>query len=264
MPAAQLAAVCADPRADAPRERFADFIARSEPATAAFVRAQLDLARRRRAAKTRDPEIERAAWSCGSPGEAHVARAYTPVVRLLSTSPTPAWAVPPAYGRGFVEACEVDGGWFALRGSELTALAPILDVCVHRLPRDATEFFDSPALINLRSIRFAGPPLAETQVQVLSASPYLARLCFLDLSRMELPRAALDALLCSNSLPSLRYLRTIGNRFPDINPTSDEEDGQVFGEIESNFAAELCAIHGPKPWLRGYSENRVPVSEAFG
>ena len=255
-------AVLADPRADAPRERFAVAIARSEPETASFVRAQLELARKRRACASRHPEVERAAWSCGVPDSRHTERGMSALLSLLAQSDRPKWAAAPGYGRGFVEACDVDGAWFSARGGELTHLAPILDLCVHRLPADAREFFDSPALIHLRSLRFEGPALTEAQVAALSESPYLGKLRVLDISHMQLQQSALEVLLQPSALPRLRYLRVVGNQFPDINPVAHQE-GREFGVVPSAFAETLCEKHGVRAWLSGFCEDDAPLPEAF-
>lgn len=52
------AAVTVQARADAPRARFAELVSATEPDTAQFVRAQLMVAARRRAAGKRDREVE--------------------------------------------------------------------------------------------------------------------------------------------------------------------------------------------------------------
>ena len=68
--ASALTAVIGRPRDDAPRERFADLIAAPEPATAAFIRAQMDVARRRRQKPRPDRAVERSALGYAPPAEA--------------------------------------------------------------------------------------------------------------------------------------------------------------------------------------------------
>lgn len=81
---------------------------------------------------------------------------------------------------------------------------------------------------------------------------------------MDLPQVALDALLYSAGLGALRYVRAVGNRFPDINPQVDADNDQMYGEFSSSFAAKLRELHGEHRWLDGFSEARVPVPEALG
>lgn len=256
------AAVVARPRDDAPRARFADLVAGTEPDTATFVRDQLALAQRRRAAGRADPAVERAARRLLAPPAAHDRR-FDAARRLLDGT-VPAWAQAFGFGRGFLERATVSGAWFAARGLELTSLAPIVDVTLTAVPADATELFDSPAWSHVRSLRFKGPPVTLAQVEALAASPYLAQLRGLDLASMDLPEAAAHTLARAPTLSHLRYVRADGNRFPDVNPTLDEQDGQAYGERPSVFAAQLRARYGDRPWLAGVVLEREPHPEAWG
>ncbi len=253
-------AVLASPRDDAPRARFADLVAASEPATATFVRGQLELARRRRQKARRDRQVERSALP--SPPPQHEAR-FARALRLLDGT-VPAWTQRLGYGRGFLERATVSGTWFASRGSELLALAPIVDVTVFACPADATELFDSPAWAQVRSLRFVGAPLDTSQVDAICQSPYLGRLAVLDMSQMGLPLSALHAVIRAPLLARLRYLRADGNEFPDPNPTVDEQDGQSFGERPSAFAESLRQQFGARPWLEGIPQELEPHPEALG
>lgn len=253
-------AVLAAPRDDAPRARFADLVASAEPDTASFVRTQLDLARRRRQKPRRDRQVERGAVA--APPPRHEARFAA--ARALLDGTVPGWTQRLGYGRGFLERVTVDGAWFASRGSELLARAPIVDVTVHACPADPTELFDSPAWAHVRSLRFVGASLHLSQVECLCQSPYLGRLAVLDLSQMGLPLSALHAVIRAPLLARLRYLRADGNEFPDPNPTIDEQDGQSFGERASAFAEALRQQFGDRPWLAGIPQEAEPHPEALG
>lgn len=256
------AAVVAAPREDAPRARFADLAASPEPATAAFVRDQLATAVRRRSAGRRDREIERAARRVLAPPPVHEARFRR--ARALLAGTVPAWAEAWGYGRGFLERACVDAAWFAARGVELAAAAPIVDVVLTGLPHDATECFDSPAWAHARSLRFAGPPPTAAHVEALAASPYFGALRSLDLGGAGLPATAIYAVAASPTLRGLRYVRADGNAFPDVNPAQDEQDGQVYGARPSTFAAELRARYGPLSWLSGVPAEEEPPPETWG
>ncbi len=248
--ASAMAAVIGRPRDDAPRERFADLIAAPEPATAAFIRAQVDVARRRRHKPRPDRAVERSARSCGLPSPAHEERGLARVAALLDGT-VPAWAQGLRYGRGFVETATVDGRWFEGHGSDLMALAPIIDVTVHNPPSDAEALFDSPAWTQVRSLRFSGSPPTIGTLRALSASPYLGNLTVLCIDQAKLPEAAIHLVAAAAGLRSLAYVRADGNQFPDVNPSQDEQDGAVYGEVPSAFAATLALKHGDRRWLKG-------------
>lgn len=257
------AAVIAQPRADAPRERFADLVASTEPATAAFVRAQLAVAAKRRAAGRRDRAVEALAIRCLAPPPEQDARGTGVVTRLLGSS-VPASLQRMAWGRGFLERLTVDAAWFTQRGPELMALAPIVDVTVHLSPCDPEELFDSPAWTHVRSLRFVGPPLAMPVITALTRSPYLSRLAMLDLSYARLPEAAIHLVAEAGGLGGLKYLIAAGNGFPDVNRSVDEEDGVVYGEKASQFAAQLATRHGARLWFNGIPSELEPHPETFG
>jgi hypothetical protein len=257
------AAVCAEPREDGPRERFADLVAAAEPATASFIRDQLDLARRRRQHARRNREVERGAMRVAAPPPGHDARFAR--ARELLEGTVPAWTQRFGFGRGFLEKATVDGAWFATRGTDLLAAAPVIDVAVHALPPDATACFDNPAWAQVRALHFVGPPITLAQVEALAASPYLVRLVWLDIAAARLPEAAIHAIAASPTLRALRYVRADGNGFPDPNPTLDEADGQVYGELRSAFGEALRARHGERPWLvPGVPAEAGPPPEALG
>ncbi len=258
-----LSAVTARPRDDEPRLAFANTVAASEPATAAFVRAQVELCKRRRQKPRRDRNVERGASACGLPSPAHDARGLDRVATMLRGT-VPDWAQRLAYSRGFVERATVNAAWFAERGTDLVALAPVIDITVHDPPDDATELFDSPAWSQARSLRFSGRPPTLGTVRALVGSPYLSRLAVLDIAHAELSQEAIEWVAGASTLRGLRYLRAHGNHFPDPNPSLDEQDGQVFGERPSAFAAQLRARLGPLRWLDGIPQESEPHPEALG
>ena len=261
--AAAHAAVIASPREDAPRARFADLVAASEPDTAAFVRAQLDVAARRQASVRRDRAIESAASRCLAAPPKQDARGAQAVARLLAgTVPERTQRI--GYGRGFAERAVVDSAWFATNGPQLTALAPIIDITLHNSPCDPVEVFDSPAWVQVRSLRFVGPKLALPMLGALVRSPYLARLAVLDLSFAGLPEEAIHLVASSKALPGLRYVLAQENGFPDVNRGVDEQDGARYGEYDSVFAGELARKYGPLRWLNGIPPELEPAAESFG
>lgn len=261
-PASAHAAVIASPREDAPRERFADLVAASEPATAAFVRAQLAVAVKRRNAGRRDRAVEAEARRCLAPPEAQDARGAQAVRRLLGST-VPAGAPALGYGRGFAERAVVDAAWFAGHGPDLMALAPVLDVTLHNSACDAEELFDSPAWAHVRSLRFTGPRPTAQMVTALASSPYLGRLAMLDLSFAGLPTDTIHTIAASRALKGLRYLVAPGNLFPDVNRTVDEDEGGPYGERESRFAQELAGRYGSKAWFNGIPSDLEPDPESF-
>ncbi len=256
------AAVIARPRDDAPRARFADVVAQAEPETATFIRAQLDIASRRRQSGRRDRAIEMAAHRCAVAPASHDARGVHALRRLLHGS-LPEWAQRIGYGRGFAERVVVDAAWFAAGGAELTALAPVLDVSVFNSPCDPVELFNAQAWSHVRSLRFLGPTLQLRSLHALVRSPFLSRLAVLDVSFAGLPEEAIHLIASSAALPGLRYVLAQHNAFPDINRSVDEQDGARYGERNSAFAEDLALRYGPLPWLNGIPSELEPESESF-
>ncbi len=159
----------------------------------------------------------------------------------------------------------MDGRWFEGHGSDLMALAPIIDVTVHNPPADAEALFDSPAWAQVRSLCFSGSPPTIGALRALAASPYLGNLTVLCIDQARLSESAIHLVAAAVCLRNLAYVRADGNQFPDVNPSQDEQDGCVYGEVPSAFAATLLAKYGALRWLlQGFPPGIDWHAESFG
>lgn len=258
-----LAAVIADPWGDAPRAYFADAVEGVDPERAAFVRAQLDVARDRRAAGVRRRSVESDALVAGLPGLANGARWSGGIAPLLGFDGgrAPPWR----FRRGFVEEVRLPAAHFLRVAPSLYARAPILDLALTDVKSTLPALFASPHLARVRSLDLSVAGLVDEDLGPLVACRHLTRLRWLSLYFNRLTDAGVERLAAARStLPNLRFVRLDGNPCADPNPIREEEDGRTYGLSRSAREAELRERHGPLPWLGDNPSGEAPDPEAFG
>ncbi len=258
-----LAAVIADPWADRPREHFADAVEPTDPERADFVRAQLDVARARRAAGVRRKPIESDALAAAVVGLAHGARWSGGIAALLGYDgrTTPPWR----FRRGFVEEVKLPAAHFLRVAPSLYARAPILDVVLTEVKPVAAQLFASPHLARIRSLDLSVSDIGDAEVDLLVHSRHLARLRWLSLYFNRVTDDGVEALANARStLPALRFVRFDSNPCTDPNPVPDEDDGRVYGLLRSAAESDLRSRHGAVPWLGDNPSRDAPDPETFG
>jgi uncharacterized protein (TIGR02996 family) len=233
-PAALLAAVVAAPDDETPRLAYSDAIAKSDPARAELIKLQIVLARWRKAHENPDTRPEASARE-----------------RVLLDQGAAAWAadVKPLvdkcqFLRGFVEVVTLDAAKFLASAPELYRRAPILHLDLTNVKPVAAQLFQSPHLARIKSLNLRANKLGDAEAVLVAKSPYLRKLEWLDLSSNEIGEAGLDALVATDRLPRLGYLRFEDNTAADPTPRhADEYDA------ESAQATALQAKHGKRAWL---------------
>src|SRR5579883_1494438 len=164
-----LDAVLADPAADAPRLRYAEWCDRQGDPRGAFIRAQL---------------------SPGGGGEDH-----SPATEAWAKAFTPWSARDFVFRRGFVEGLSLSGRAFITLGGPLFRMTPLREVRLVAVAWYTDELARAPHLANLERLDLSGNHVGQAGVRDLAGSPYTARLAGLDLARNSLAPAGLAELL---------------------------------------------------------------------
>lgn len=229
-----LAAVVADPDADAPRLAYADAVEAADPARAEFIRAQVALARsadlalavRTKAlAKTHGPRwIAELPALDGVTWGSHFMRGFVADVATASPDALRRHAAA-LFAAAPVERLTCPGVSPATL-ADLLAVPELARVRGLSLPgrRDAESLgnaearllADCAALAGLRRLALWNHHLGEPGVQALAGSLHLGQLRSLDLTQNRVPSAGLLALAYSDSLPALTDLHLYGNRIDDV------------------------------------------------
>jgi uncharacterized protein (TIGR02996 family) len=186
--------ILAYPDDDAPRLIYADWLdEHGDPDRAAFIRAQVELARMRLDHPKRDAlvQIERtllgkhaAAWSAW----------------------VPSWVRERKFHRGFLEWVRCDADAFIAGADELRRQTPLAGACLDGKGHIARPLFISRCLEGLRSLTLsvAVPPGGWME---LANCRYLYRLRDLTLNSKGPADQVVAALMGSDTLPALRRLR---------------------------------------------------------
>ena len=256
------AAILASPWADAPRERFAECVAQSDPERAQFIRRQLAVAVQRRRAGVRKKPIESDAMLAGLPGLKHGVRWSGPVAPLLGFDGTN--GAPWRFRRGFVEQVTIATPHFLKIAGSLYGRAPILDLVLTDARPHIRALFSSPHLARIRSIDLSNNKLGDAEIEVLSKSAQLSRLRWLSLYFNAVSDRGVEYLAAAKErLPALRFVRLDSNPCGDPNPYFDEEDGRTYELVRSAVGDELVEKHGPLAWIGDNPSTFAPDPETF-
>lgn len=183
---ALLDAVLADPDADAPRLRYADWCDEREDPRGQFIRAQ-------------------------------IAQEFRQVILHLANreqwiAPFAPWSAEDiVFRRGFVESLSLTGRAFISISDGLFRLAPIRDVRLVAVQPFMEELARTPNLARLDRLDLRGNWIGSEGLTALLTSPYLSTLCLLDLSFNGLSDTDVLPLLDSSALPGLAELELSGN-----------------------------------------------------
>ncbi len=196
---ALLDAVLADPDADEPRLRYADWCDRQGDPRGEFIRAQIS---------------ERRGLSPPSEGTAGT----SPAARLLALH-HPRWCVPFApwsardieFRRGFAEAMSLAGRTFISIGDGLFRTTPLRDVRLVAVAPFLNELARTANLAKLDRLDLSGNWIGPAGMRELAGSPHLTRLRALDLSRNGLGPDGLRELLAAPWRSQLRSLSLVDN-----------------------------------------------------
>lgn len=191
---ALLRAILADPDDDAPRLIYADWIDENgDPARAAFIRAQITLARLPQDHPDRDRlvQTERTLWKQN---------------RDAWKAWVPKWAHVDRFHRGFLEDIRCDAEDFIAHSDEVRSRTPLMGARLDGLEAIAVPVFRSRALDGMRRLTLSFP-MRQAAWQQFAECPYLTRLTELDLTSNGGAQWMIHALIHSTGLPALRALK---------------------------------------------------------
>jgi uncharacterized protein (TIGR02996 family) len=199
---ALLDAVLADPDADAPRLRYADWCDRQGDERGEFIRLQIEEYHRGGRGGRREEEPKYLSPSVPS--------APSAVNRFLQAL-TPWSARDVEFRRGFAEAMSLAGRAFISISDGLFRTTPLRDVRLVAVQPFLGELARTANLSKLERLDLSGNQVGPAGVRELAGSPHLARLRELDLTANDLDAAAVAALAGSPHLAGLRVLRVADN-----------------------------------------------------
>lgn len=204
---ALLRAILEDPDDDAPRLIYADWLDENgDPARAAFIRAQIKLARLPQDDPHRDRlvQTERTLWKLN---------------RDAWKAWVPKWARVDRFHRGFLEDIRCDAEDFIAHSDEIRSRTPLIGARLEGLEAIAIAVFRSRALEGLRRLTLAFP-MKEAAWNQFAECPYLEKITDLDLASNGGGNWMLHALINANTLPALRSLNLKWCALGDAHATS--------------------------------------------
>jgi hypothetical protein len=153
------------------------------------------------------------------------------------------------FGNGMVESIWIEAEQWIRHGDELKKKAPVLDLILLNKNKMPNSFFQLASLQGLRSLRLAQTGATDNQVELLAKSPFVADLCWLDLSSNSLGLRSLRALAASSTLESLQWLNFGSNKVEDPSPEPCFDMGTLVHVNYSQLGMELEKEFGKKAWL---------------
>lgn len=249
-PVVSMAPVVADPHDEQARSAYARAIAATDPARAELIEVQLQLTRCRKA-RIRPDDWGKLVHREHALLTAHRARWAAGIRELVDGT---------LFLRGFVDKVTLPARRFLANAAELYRRAPILHLDLTEVQEVAAELFASPHLARIESLGLSRSGLGDAEASLLAGSPHLGNLTWLDLHMNEIGRSGLEALAASTLLPKLRYVDFADNAIADPTPRfADEYDS------DSPVARELQQKYGPRPWLsaEGHGEWPPPRDAAY-
>jgi uncharacterized protein (TIGR02996 family) len=231
------AAVLADPNDEAPRRALAVFYDAKGDPHGELIRLQLELAAQQ-ATGVRDGKL--------------LARE-----RELIKKHGRAWAAPladlitgHAFHRGFIGEVTLPLDRFLDVAPTLFAAAPIQHLNLTAPRIRLAELLRSPHLARLTSLGLDNLGLTDDDARAIAGAETLRALRYLSLSFNKIGRPGVEALAASPWLASLAVLDLTKNPCDPIpKPAGHDVDGRVTAIDRPMIANELVARHGERPWL---------------
>jgi uncharacterized protein (TIGR02996 family) len=231
-----LAAVLAEPNADAPRLVYASACeAHGDSERAEFVRLQVQSIAARRKGDEQ--------------GELQGFQRELALRKRFGDQ----WAGPVRdsvksfqFFRGFVEWIAVDAAYFLTHADELYAIAPIRMVALRDAVPVLKDLGCSPHLARLVWLSLENQQIEDHGVELLAESPYLRNIAYLGLAGTGMSAAGVETLAASPHLPALRRVTGLPKEF-------EEEEwwdqGKTIDVISPCEAPTIERKYGPKAWL---------------
>jgi hypothetical protein len=160
------------------------------------------------------------------------------------------------FRRGFIERIKVDAATFLKLADAIFKYHPVRHLQLTGAAAVIDALFASPHLARMRSLDLSKNKIGDHGVEALARSAHLGKLRWLDLSYNGITEKGAEALAASRGLPDLQYVRFEGNGGTMPVPTEGgvDHDGSVLDPEYSPLNRRLVKTYGSKPWL-----TRVPA-----
>jgi uncharacterized protein (TIGR02996 family) len=257
-----LDAVLADPDADEPRLRYAEWYDRQGDERGEFIRLQIDQTKRTGGVS---PPSERPRLADSSSGGLRPPLAVLTDRELnLLTQHSARWCAPfepwsardVVFRRGFAEAMSLAGRAFISLGDGLFRTTPLWDVRLVAVAPFLDELARTPHLAKLDRLDLSGNWIGPAGVRELARSPHLTRLQALDLSRNGLGPDGVRELLAAPWRGQLRSLALADNGLTaaevdqlladpalagltDLDVSANDLGGEVAEKLRQRFGSGL-------------------------
>ncbi len=231
------AAIVAEPNDDARRRELAAYYdARSDP-HGELIRLQLELAAKEARGELDGKLIRRERELLQAHGRAWAA----PLADLITGH---------KFHRGLIGEVTLPLDRFLEVAPALFAAAPIQHVDLTKPRTRWAELLRSPHLARLSSLGLARLDLTDDDARTLAGAEALRTLRWLSLSQNHIGRAGVEALAASPWLAELDVLYLSRNPCDPVpRPGGRDLDGRVTAIDRPELANELVARYGARPWL---------------
>ncbi|HET6575402.1 MAG TPA: TIGR02996 domain-containing protein [Fimbriiglobus sp.] len=219
---ALLDAVLADPDADEPRLRYAEWCDRQGDPRGEFIRSQIE--EFHRGGRREEDRGVKDGLELNSSSAPSAPSAVNRFLQMLA----PWSARDVVFRRGFAEAMSLAGRAFISISDGLFRTTPLRDVRLVAVAPYMDELAQAPNLTKLDRLDLSGNRIGPTGVRELTNSPHLTRLRELDLTANDLDDDTAAALAGSPHLDGLSVLRIANN--PGLTAGTVEALRDRFGE----------------------------------
>lgn len=231
------AAIIAEPNDDAARRALAAYYDAKGNPLGELIRVQLELAPQRAQGKPSGKLLLREEALIKAHGRAVAA----PLGDLISGS---------KLHRGLIGEVTLSLDKFLDVAATLFASAPIQHLNVTAPRTRWSEFLRSPHLARLSSLSLSKLGLGDDDARAIAGAETLRTLCWLSLSHNQIGRPGVEALAASPWLANLRVLDLTRNPCDPIpRPGAVDLDGRVTAIDRPMIADELVRTYGPRRWL---------------
>lgn len=241
--------VCAAPDDDQPRVAYADFIQKSEPEYAEFVRLQIERAKQERASKAPyghpDPR-EKDLWL------KHYAQWGHYIQRYCRDARTPdrynqGWD----FDRGFIAFVRMEPENFVALGERLFRMAPVQHADLYDGQEPVRPLFDSPFLAKLDSLSLWRTKLTDDDAIAMAKCAALGRVTWLDLRENQIGEKGVRALAESPYMQNKVVVMLGGNPCNPAEEVSYDSMGTVADSGLPDVALRIESDLGRRvPWFR--------------
>ncbi len=234
------------------RLAWAEALEPDDPDLAAFIRAGVALART-------TPDHPDAAKL-----ERQARALYRARARDALYAPHQRWLTAPILHGGLIEGGCTDAAGFLAAAESRFSVLPLRHLVLTQARPVLRQLLDAPWLQRLRSLELPSAGLDDDDAATLAQAPALAHLAWLGLTDNAIGLQGLQVLAASPHLARLQRLDLSHNPAPDLDPEPLLDQGQVVGYLPNPTAQRLIRRFGERPWLhhdlrRDLSRTQLPA-----